>query len=88
MRFGALILAWNGTPIRDVLGRVPVLWSEEPTATLEGRRLQHARFLVRGAVVDWKTAVIAVAALGFVLRFKNREPLVVVLAGVAGLVLH
>ena len=28
------------------------------------------------------------AALGFVLRFKNREPLVVVLAGVAGLVLH
>jgi carboxyl-terminal processing protease len=50
MRFGAEILAWNGTPIRDALGRVPVLWSEEPPATSEGRRLQQARFLVRGTV--------------------------------------
>ncbi len=48
MRFGAEVLAWNGTPIHDALGRVPVLWSEEPPATSEGRRLQQARFLMRG----------------------------------------
>src|SRR4029077_6410189 len=62
MRFGALILAWGSMPIRDALGRVPVLWSEEPPATSEGRRLQQARFLVRGAVG-------ARAAL----TFRNRE---------------
>lgn len=50
MRFAAEILAWSSRPIRDVLGRVPVLWSEEPPATSEGRRLQQARFLVRGTV--------------------------------------
>jgi carboxyl-terminal processing protease len=49
MRFAAEILAWNSAPIRDALARVPVLWSEEPPATAEGRRLQQARFLVRGA---------------------------------------
>ncbi|HEV7509429.1 MAG TPA: S41 family peptidase [Thermoanaerobaculia bacterium] len=49
MRFGAEILVWNGAPIHDALGGVPVLWSEEPPATSEGRRLQQARFLVRGA---------------------------------------
>ncbi len=50
MRFAAEILTWNDAPIRDALGRVPVLWSEEPPATAEGRRLQQARFLVRAAV--------------------------------------
>jgi len=44
--------------------------------------------LARGAIVDWPTAGIALVSLAFLLRFKNREPLVVVLAGVAGLVLH
>ncbi|HYX26512.1 MAG TPA: S41 family peptidase [Thermoanaerobaculia bacterium] len=48
MRFGAVILAWNGVPIHDALGAIRVLWSEEPPATAEGRRLQQARFLVRG----------------------------------------
>jgi chromate transporter len=43
--------------------------------------------LTRGAVVDIPTAVIALAGLAFVLRFKNREPVLVVLAGVAGLLL-
>ncbi|MBW8875047.1 MAG: PDZ domain-containing protein [Acidobacteria bacterium] len=42
MRFGAQILAWNGVSIRDALGAVQVLWSEEPPATAEGRRLQQA----------------------------------------------
>jgi chromate transporter len=44
--------------------------------------------LTRGAVVDLRTAAIAVLALGFVLRFKNREPVLVLLAGLAGVVLH
>ena len=32
--------------------------------------------------------VIALVALAFVLRFKNREPVLVVLAGVAGVLLY
>lgn len=44
--------------------------------------------LTRGAVVDWPTALIGLAALGFVLRFKNREPVLVLLAGLAGILLH
>ena len=43
--------------------------------------------LTRGAVVDWETAAIVAAAALFVWRFKNKEPLLVVLAGVAGLLL-
>jgi chromate transporter len=44
--------------------------------------------LTRGAVVDWYTAGILAGALLFVLRFKNREPLLILLAAVAGLALH
>jgi chromate transporter len=44
--------------------------------------------LTRGAVIDWPTAAIAVAALAFVWRFKNREPFLVLFAGVAGLVIY
>jgi hypothetical protein len=44
--------------------------------------------LSRGAIVDWKTALIAAAALAFVLRFKNREPILVLLAALAGLLLR
>jgi chromate transporter len=44
--------------------------------------------LTKGAVVDWPTAGIALAALVFVLKFRNREPVLVLLAAVAGLVLH
>jgi hypothetical protein len=44
--------------------------------------------LTRGAVVDWPTAVIAVMALAFVLQFKNKEPILVLLAGIAGILLH
>ncbi|MFY9820947.1 MAG: S41 family peptidase [Thermoanaerobaculia bacterium] len=61
MRFGAEILTWNDAPIHDALGGVPVLWSEEPPATSEGRRLQQARFLVRAA-----------AGSRAVLTFRNR----------------
>jgi chromate transporter len=44
--------------------------------------------LTKGAVVDWPTAIIAVLALGFVLRFRGREPILVLLAAVAGLIVH
>jgi chromate transporter len=44
--------------------------------------------LTRGAVTDLPTALIALAGLVFVLRFKNREPVLVVLAGLAGLALY
>jgi len=44
--------------------------------------------LARGAVVDWKTGLIAAVALAFVLRFKNREPVLVLLAATAGLLLY
>ncbi|HEX8098567.1 MAG TPA: chromate efflux transporter [Actinomycetota bacterium] len=44
--------------------------------------------LARGAVVDWPTAVIAVLALAFVLVFKNKEPLLMLLAAGAGLLFH
>lgn len=44
--------------------------------------------LTRGAVTDWATAAIAVTGLVFVLAFRNREPILVVLGGIAGLLLH
>ena len=44
--------------------------------------------LSKGAIVDWKTALIAMTALAFVLRFKNKEPLLVLLAALTGLLLR
>jgi chromate transporter len=44
--------------------------------------------LTRGAVVDWATAGIAAGALAFVLVVKSREPVLVLLAALAGLALH
>jgi chromate transporter len=44
--------------------------------------------LTRDAVRDWPTAGIAATGLAFVLLFKNREPILIVLAGMAGLLLH
>ena len=44
--------------------------------------------LAKGAIVDWPTAGIALASLGFVWRFKNKEPILVAIAAVAGLLLH
>jgi chromate transporter len=43
--------------------------------------------LTRGAVVDWPTALIAVVALGLLWWLKLPEPVLVLLAAVAGLVL-
>jgi hypothetical protein len=44
--------------------------------------------LSKGAIIDWKTSVIAVAALGFVLKFENREPILIACAAVAGVLFH
>jgi chromate transporter len=58
------------------------------TAAAAGAIAGATVVLSRGAIVDWKTGLIAAAALAFVLRFKGKEPLLVVGAAVAGLVLH
>jgi chromate transporter len=44
--------------------------------------------LTRGAVVDWATAGVALGGLVFVLVFRNREPVLVLLAAVAGIALY
>jgi len=44
--------------------------------------------LTRGAVVDVKTAVITLVSPGLILRFKLKEPILVVLASAAGILLH
>ena len=58
------------------------------TAAAAGAIAGATIVLARGAVVDWPTAGIAVVALAFVLRFRNREPVLVLLAAAAGLLLH
>lgn len=58
------------------------------TAAAAGAIAGATVILAKGAIVDWKTGLIAVAALGFVLRFKNREPVLVLLAALAGIALH
>jgi chromate transporter len=58
------------------------------TAAAAGAIAGATVVLTRSAVRDWRTALIAVVALGFVLRFKNREPLLVLMAAAAGLLLH
>jgi chromate transporter len=44
--------------------------------------------LTRQAVVDTKTAIVAVVSFALLWRFKLKEPLLVVAAGAAGLALH
>jgi chromate transporter len=58
------------------------------TAAAAGAIAGATVVLSRRAIVDWKTALIAAAALAFVLRFKNREPILVLLAALAGLLLR
>ncbi len=55
------------------------------TAAAAGAIAGATVVLARGAIVDWPTAGIAVCGLAFVLRFKNREPVLVLIAAVAGL---
>lgn len=58
------------------------------TAAAAGAIAGATVVLTHQAVVDIKTAVIALAALVLIWRFKVKKPLIVVLAGVAGLILH
>jgi chromate transporter len=58
------------------------------TAAAAGAIAGATVILAKGAVVDWRTGLIAALALGFVLRFKNREPVLVLLAALAGIALH
>ncbi len=58
------------------------------TAAAAGAIAGATVVLTRGAVVDWPTAGIALAAMGFVMLFKNKEPVLVLLAAAAGLLLH
>ena len=57
------------------------------TAAAAGAIAGATVVLARGAIVDWPTAGIALVALGFVLRFRNREPVLVLAAAIAGLAL-
>ena len=58
------------------------------TAAAAGAIAGATIVLTKGAVVDWPTAGVALAALAFVLRFKNKEPVLVLLAALAGLALY
>jgi chromate transporter len=44
--------------------------------------------LTRQAVIDLPTALISLASLGLLWRFKVNEPLIVLGAAIAGLLLH
>jgi len=57
------------------------------TAAAAGAIAGATVVLAKGAIVDWQTALIALGGLGFVLRFKNREPVLVLLAAAAGVLL-
>src|SRR6266571_3106449 len=58
------------------------------TAAAAGAIAGATVVLSKGAIVDWKTGLIAAAALGFVLQLKNREPVLILMAAVAGILLH
>jgi chromate transporter len=58
------------------------------TAAAAGAIAGATVVLTRQAVVDLKTAVIALAALLLLWRFKVKEPILVLSAGAAGLLLH
>jgi chromate transporter len=58
------------------------------TAAAAGAIAGAVYVLTRQTVTDWATVGIAVAALAVVLRFKNKEPFIVALGAVAGLLLH
>ena len=58
------------------------------TAAAAGAIAGATIVLTKGAVVDAKTAGIALAALVLLWRFKVKEPYIVLLAGIAGIALH
>jgi chromate transporter len=63
-------------------------FSDGATAAASGAIAGAVVVLGQRAVIDVPTAVIALASLGLLWRFKIPEPLVVVVAGVVGMVLR
>lgn len=57
------------------------------TAAAAGAIAGATVVLARSAVTDWKTAAILAASLIFTWRFKNREPILVLFAGLAGVLI-
>jgi chromate transporter len=57
------------------------------TAAAAGAIAGATVILAKDAIVDWQTAVIAAGGLAFILRFKNREPILVLLAALAGVLI-
>jgi carboxyl-terminal processing protease len=47
IEFGTEIVAWDGLPTHQALERVEVIWSANPPATNEARRVQQEKWLVR-----------------------------------------
>jgi len=67
----------------------PVAFVRGATAAAAGAIAGATIVLTRQAVVDWKTAAIALVGLIVIWRWKVQEPLLVVLgAAILGLLLH
>jgi chromate transporter len=58
------------------------------TAAAAGAIAGAVYVLTRQTVTDWPTTAIALLALAVVARFKNKEPFIVALGAIAGLLLH
>jgi carboxyl-terminal processing protease len=50
VRAGDEVVSWNGAPIGAAIATVPLLWSEHPSATAEGRRREQLHLLTRAPV--------------------------------------
>ena len=57
------------------------------TAAAAGAIAGATVVLTRSAVTDWPTGAILVVSLVFTWRFKNKEPVLVLLAGIVGILL-
>jgi len=55
IKVGAELLVWNGTPIDMAIEVVSVLWSKEPPATNQNRRMEQIRFLPRAPIGESRT---------------------------------
>ena len=58
------------------------------TAAAAGAIAGATVVLTRQAVVDYRTAVVGLVALGLLWKFKVKEPYIVALGALAGLLLH
>lgn len=56
IQWGAEIIEWDGVPVWEALGKVPLLWSDTPSATKEYRIFEQCALLTR-APVGTETAI-------------------------------